>query len=431
LTGSVFSDGSTLLVDAVDGLIVGPVRTSFIETDTDTSNLVTISLKTGTDNPLLPSVLGFRRSRGNIISPTAVVTNDVLMNQVGYGYDGIDFSPSASIQSVVDGAITSGNIPGKLAFGTVNTSGLLETRVTIDRTGKLSSLSGGVEIFNYGNTVSGLTSLASRRSRGTVAAPTVPVLNDQLLNFIGTAWDGSNYITSTAIGSLVDGTISTNIVPGRIFFATADSGGTLLTRVSIDNTGRLFAAFGLQVDTQQTTGAPIISTQAHSAATSSSVVLRRSRGDLLSPAAVQNGDVLHAVNFAGYEGTNYNNSVTLRAVVNGTIGTNRVPGEFQIRIRNNAGTIDNKFTVNSDLATFFVPIRTPSIEISENNILGLNSNEDIVVGPSGTGTVDFEIPEQSTVGSAGAASALPATPSTYFKIKVNGVDYVVPAYAVS
>ena len=431
LTGSVFSDGSTLLIDAVDGVIVGPVRTTFIETDTNTPNLVTVSLNTATSSALLPSILGFRRSRGTTIAPTAVTVNDVLMNQIGFGYDGSAFSPSASIQSVVDGAISVGNIPGKIVFGTVDTGGLLQTRVTIDRTGRLSVLSGGAEIFNYGNTVSGETLLAARRSRGTVAAPTVPIVDDQLLNFIGTAWDGSTYSTATVIGSIIDDTVSSGIVPGRIIFATTNTAGVLTTRVSIDNSGKLFAAFGFQADTQQTAGAPIISTQAHSAATTSAVTLRRSRGDLITPAAVQSGDILHAINFAGYEGINYNNSATIRTIVNGTIATNNVPGELQFRVRSGAGTIDNRLTITGSLATFSVPVRNQNIEISENNINGLNSNEDIVVNPSGTGTVDFVIPEQGTVGSAGAASALPATPSTYFKIKVNGVDYVVPAYAVS
>jgi hypothetical protein len=431
LTGSVFSDGSTLLIDAVDGVIVGPVRTTFIETDTNTPNLVTVSLNTATSSALLPSILGFRRSRGTTIAPTAVTVNDVLMNQIGFGYDGSAFSPSAGIQAIVDGAISSGNVPGKLAFSTVDTSGTLETRVTIDRTGRLSVLNGGAEIFNYGNTAAGAVVLAARRSRGTVAAPTVPIVGDQLLNFIGTAWDGSTYSTATAIGSLVDDTVSSGIVPGRIIFATTNTAGVLTTRVSIDNSGKLFAAFGFQADTQQTTGSPILSTQAHDAVTTSSVVLRRSRGNLVSPTAVQNGDIIHAINFAAYEGANYNNAVTIRSVVSGTIGTNNVPGEFQIRVRNNLGAIDNRLTVSGNLATFSVPIRTPSIEISENNINGLNSNEDLTVNPSGTGTVDFVIPEQGTVGSAGAAAALPATPSTYFKIKVNGVDYVVPAYAVS
>jgi hypothetical protein len=35
------------------------------------------------------------------------------------------------------------------------------------------------------------------------------------------------------------------------------------------------------------------------------------------------------------------------------------------------------------------------------------------------------------VGSAGAASALPATPSGYLKVLINSVQYVIPYYAES
>lgn len=38
---------------------------------------------------------------------------------------------------------------------------------------------------------------------------------------------------------------------------------------------------------------------------------------------------------------------------------------------------------------------------------------------------------QTTVGAAGGASGLPATPTGYFKISVAGTEYVVPYYAVS
>ena len=51
--------------------------------------------------------------------------------------------------------------------------------------------------------------------------------------------------------------------------------------------------------------------------------------------------------------------------------------------------------------------------------------------PQGTGTVNFKVPTQSTVGSAGAASALPATPSGYIEFKINGTAYVMPYYAKS
>jgi hypothetical protein len=69
--------------------------------------------------------------------------------------------------------------------------------------------------------------------------------------------------------------------------------------------------------------------------------------------------------------------------------------------------------------------------MNTNSIRSFDSNVDIVIEPQGTGTVDFKVPAQSTVGSAGAASALPATPTGYFTIKVNGSTFVVPYYAQS
>jgi hypothetical protein len=85
---------------------------------------------------------------------------------------------------------------------------------------------------------------------------------------------------------------------------------------------------------------------------------------------------------------------------------------------------DGQLTVNYGVST-------GSLRLIENNITTVSSNEDIVLDPNGTGTVDFVVVTQSGVGSAGVASPLPATPTTYFKIKVNGTEYVVPAYAVS
>lgn len=38
---------------------------------------------------------------------------------------------------------------------------------------------------------------------------------------------------------------------------------------------------------------------------------------------------------------------------------------------------------------------------------------------------------QTTVGAAGGASALPATPTGYMKIIIDSAEYVVPFYAVS
>jgi hypothetical protein len=49
----------------------------------------------------------------------------------------------------------------------------------------------------------------------------------------------------------------------------------------------------------------------------------------------------------------------------------------------------------------------------------------------GTNTWNSTSELQTTVGAAGGASALPATPTKYIKVTVAGTDYVFPAYAVS
>jgi len=69
--------------------------------------------------------------------------------------------------------------------------------------------------------------------------------------------------------------------------------------------------------------------------------------------------------------------------------------------------------------------------LDTNTLRSYSSNADIAVEPQGTGTVNFKVPTQSTVGSAGAASALPATPTGYIEFKINGTAYVIPYYAKS
>lgn len=63
---------------------------------------------------------------------------------------------------------------------------------------------------------------------------------------------------------------------------------------------------------------------------------------------------------------------------------------------------------------------------------------DVTVTDSAPGAVATPVPaqfaplaSQTTVGAAGGASVLPATPTKYLKVVSNGVTYVVPAYAAS
>tara|TARA_B100001093_G_scaffold499343_1_gene548493 strand:+ start:4433 stop:5017 length:585 start_codon:yes stop_codon:yes gene_type:complete len=69
--------------------------------------------------------------------------------------------------------------------------------------------------------------------------------------------------------------------------------------------------------------------------------------------------------------------------------------------------------------------------LEDNRITTTTTNDDIDIDPAGTGKINYITTQQATVGAAGSASNVPAKPTIYFQIKVNGVNYVVPAFAVS
>jgi hypothetical protein len=68
------------------------------------------------------------------------------------------------------------------------------------------------------------------------------------------------------------------------------------------------------------------------------------------------------------------------------------------------------------------------ISITDNKITTHNSNADLQLDTDGTGYLDIRTDTQTTVGSAGGANALPATPTGYIKIKIGGTLRVIPFY---
>ena len=56
------------------------------------------------------------------------------------------------------------------------------------------------------------------------------------------------------------------------------------------------------------------------------------------------------------------------------------------------------------------------------------SDGDLSINTQGTGTINFNTPTQTTIGSAGGASAIPGAPTGYLKIKIAGTLRVIPFY---
>ena len=131
----------------------------------------------------------------------------------------------------------------------------------------------------------------------------------------------------------------------------------------------------------------------------------------------------------------FDNSAKLATVTAGV----DITGDLNVDTINTGGqavTIGGEATFNSPLAvngaiTANLLTIDSNISLNGNKLFAQLSNSDIDIEPSGTGTVNLRVPTQGTVGAAGGASNVPASPTTYLKIKVNGTAYVIPAFAVS
>jgi cytoskeletal protein CcmA (bactofilin family) len=146
--------------------------------------------------------------------------------------------------------------------------------------------------------------------------------------------------------------------------------------------------------------------------------------DIQSPmttvAQTVNGNITMPDGFIAELGNIQIYSNTLTSTTNGNINI----------VANGTGQISLQSAVTSAYQVNAVSFRA-SDTVDTNRLRSYSSNADIVLEPQGTGTVDFKLPTQATVGSAGGASALPATPSGYIEFKINGTAYVMPYYAKS
>lgn len=161
------------------------------------------------------------------------------------------------------------------------------------------------------------------------------------------------------------------------------------------------------------------------------ISILRGRGTSQFPVAIQNGDDICDLVFLGHNGTATAGGAAISVTVSGAVSTTSMPARISIAT-NNGTTLAERVAVEANgLLRARFGITNNTITIDGNRISTDVSNADIDLDPNGTGAINFVTVSQITVGTAGAASPLPATPTTYFRIKVNGVGFLVPAYALS
>lgn len=95
-----------------------------------------VNTNLGVYRPGAVALVDMARANNTLASPTTVNSGEGLGNLSYLGYDGAAYRVSSIIQGVVDGAVSSGIVPGKINFYTTDASGVTTNiRVSIDHTG--------------------------------------------------------------------------------------------------------------------------------------------------------------------------------------------------------------------------------------------------------------------------------------------------------
>lgn len=223
--------------------------------------------------------LVFGKSRGGAKGVNAAVQSTDQLGVIAFtGADGTGWDDAAYVIGYVDGAVSTGNVPGGLKFFTGANANPLE-RVRIDSSGfvttggtsnvtvhssnvnfEVNEANGNWDIgsiswntgpnFGVGGWIQGSSRGASIGTQGLVNS------GDSSLWLAGWASDGTAFREAQRIQGAIDGTAAANSMPGRLVFATTASGAVAsVERLRIDSNGQsIFNQVGSFVPTGNVNG---------------------------------------------------------------------------------------------------------------------------------------------------------------------------------
>ena len=249
-----------LLLGTSTSRAVGTERNLQIEgTDGANSSISVVRNSNTTGGPSI----NIGKSRGTSVNTDTIVQNNDTLGTINFrGADGVDLNGvSAAISAAVEGTCGSDDTPGRLIFSTTaDGSNTATERLRIDSSGRVLVGATDTRTNVAGQTldhvfeevdgtlrfglVSGTTNtsspiLALCKHRGTTAGSLTTVNsgdNTGVVMFTGS--DGTNFLRSAQITSVVDGTPGTNDMPGRLEFSTtADGASSPTERMRIDSSG--------------------------------------------------------------------------------------------------------------------------------------------------------------------------------------------------
>lgn len=206
------------------------------------------------------------------------------------------------------------------------------------------STRGVISVFSDTSTVLGQWNIL--KARGTQALPTIVASGDILGAMSISGFDGVDYAPAATIRYEVDGTPGSNDMPGIVKILTSlDGTQTLLNRMQVNNAGLVgisttgsvpttFTIAGIDTSPHLTTVSDSSNFyfqgtySSNSAASASGHLQLRARGSQSAPTIVLDGDRLGGLSALGFDGTDWANAASISFEVDGTPGSNDMPGSI-------------------------------------------------------------------------------------------------------
>lgn len=217
---NVLNDGTNLTVNAGSTAVAqlqsgdgNNVASSFVPSGTK----IVASLTTGFPRMMVAAASATQshrgvfeglKSAGTLASPTAIANNEQLMSIISGGYDGSAFVTTGEIKFLVDGTVSTGNVPTAIQFFTGSSSGTERLRLT----------SGGSATFHSGAALATNATTGHTQIAATAGTPTgVPesftgsiavepdTTNNALWLYMNSAW-----VPPNTIRKITAPTINTN-----------------------------------------------------------------------------------------------------------------------------------------------------------------------------------------------------------------------------
>lgn len=336
--GNIYADDSTLLVDAVNGQIVGPINSSSITTSA----------------PINADVFG---------DVTGDVTGNVIGTLVGDVKGTVTADDSTVLVDGVNGTLNGERIANHIILKQIDATDY------------------ALRVESYYDDVTPGNNIQIKRARGTEANPADLQPDDEIGEI--TFFDHNKIVSACKIMGEIDpdGTPTSTIAPGRLSFWTTDNAGTVAERMYIDQSGAIHT-YGINYFRSQIGGGlPMYSINNSEGGEGPRFAMRRSRGTFDSPTALQDADAIHRITFGGYDGTAYGDHAFITCRVDGTVAAGKIPTSIDVKTKKDSdGSVNTVATFSQDGSTTIAKLVT---NLSEATLTGQTGNS-----PSTPGTVD-------------------------------------------